>query len=77
MINLGLLPEVTAAGWSSLTEANGINSSGQIVGAGVMNGQQHAFLMTPTSVVPIPAAFWLFGSGLIGMLGFMRRCKKV
>ena len=26
--------------------------------------------------VPIPAAFWLFGSGLIGMLGFMRRRKS-
>lgn len=27
---------------------------------------------TPT-VVPIPAAFWLFGSGLVGLLGFIRR----
>lgn len=27
------------------------------------------------SAVPIPAAFWLFGSGLIGMLGFARRCR--
>lgn len=27
-------------------------------------------LLTP---VPLPAAFWLFGSGLVGLLGFMRR----
>lgn len=25
------------------------------------------------SAVPVPAAFWLFGSGLIGLLGFSRR----
>jgi len=27
------------------------------------------------SVVPIPAAVWLFGSGLIGLLGVARRRK--
>lgn len=26
-----------------------------------------------TTVVPVPAAVWLFGSGLIGLLGFVRR----
>lgn len=26
--------------------------------------------------VPVPAAFWLFGSGLAGMLGLMRRRKR-
>ncbi len=30
-------------------------------------------LLTRTSVVPIPAAAWLFGSALLG-LGFLRRC---
>ena len=29
-----------------------------------------------TSTVPVPAAVWLFGSGLIGLVGFARR-KKV
>lgn len=33
-------------------------------------------IQTPFSPVPIPAAFWLFGSGVIGILGFMRRRKK-
>ncbi len=28
-----------------------------------------------TSVVPIPAAAWLFGSGLLGLIGFSRRKK--
>jgi len=27
------------------------------------------------SAVPVPAAFWLFGSGLIGLVGFARRKK--
>ena len=26
-----------------------------------------------TSVVPVPAAVWLFGSGLIGLIGVARR----
>lgn len=28
------------------------------------------------SAVPIPAAFWLFGSGMVGLLGFVSRKKK-
>lgn len=28
-----------------------------------------------TSAVPVPAAVWLFGSGLIGLMGFARRKK--
>ena len=54
----------------TLTDARSINDNGQIVGQGTINGVQHAFLMTP---VPVPAAFWLFGSGLVGLFGFMRR----
>lgn len=30
-------------------------------------------LNAPVSAVPVPAAVWLFGSGLIGLLGFARR----
>ena len=29
-----------------------------------------------STVVPIPAAIWLFGSGLIGLVGFARRKKS-
>jgi len=38
------------------------------------NGSVLSIDATPT-VVPIPAAVWLFGSGLIGLLGFARRKK--
>jgi uncharacterized repeat protein (TIGR01451 family) len=46
MIDLNtLLP--SSSGWS-LTEAQDINDAGQIVGTGIINGQTHAFLLTPT-----------------------------
>jgi probable HAF family extracellular repeat protein len=34
------------SGWV-LTSANGINDGGQIAGVGLINGQLHAFLLTP------------------------------
>src|SRR3989344_4910071 len=33
-------------------------------------------LIAPASVVPVPAAVWLFGSGLLGLIGFARRKKR-
>ena len=39
------------SGWT-LLEAQGINTSGQIVGTGVINGQTRAFLATPTTTPP-------------------------
>lgn len=30
----------------------------------------------PPSVIPVPAAFWLFGSGLIGLIGIARKQKS-
>ena len=35
------------SGWV-LTQANGINDSGEIVGYGMINGQEHGFLLTPS-----------------------------
>ena len=37
-----------SSGWN-LLGANGINDSGQIVGYGMIDGNEHAFLLTPTS----------------------------
>jgi len=37
-----------------------------------VRGQFHAF----ETVVPVPAAAWLFGSGLLGLVGMARRKKK-
>jgi len=38
-------------------------------------GSGNSMYVTSVSAVPIPAAAWLFGSGLIGLAGFAR-CKK-
>jgi probable HAF family extracellular repeat protein len=57
------------SGWT-LTEARGINSSGQIVVQGEMGGIAHSFLLTP---VPEPSTFILLGIGAIGMLVYAGR----
>lgn len=65
---------VDLTGWLSLDESYGINESGQIVGVGTLsNGVKGAFLLTPTAVVPLPAAAWLFLSGLATMAALRRR----
>jgi probable HAF family extracellular repeat protein len=58
---VSLLP--SGSGWSSLN-ATGINDAGQIVGQGTYDGQQVAFLMTP-SAVPEPAAFAIWGLAFV------------
>lgn len=65
-----------SSGWN-LTDARDINDLGQIIGAGTINGHEHAFLMTPTTVVPLPPAAWLLGSGLLGLVGVARKHKEV
>lgn len=36
-----------------------------------------SWLVRESSVVPIPGAVWLFGSGLIGLVGFARRGNRI
>ena len=43
-----------ASGWV-VEEARAINNKGQIVGSGRLNGQPHAFLLTPAGTPPAPA----------------------
>jgi probable HAF family extracellular repeat protein len=61
------------SGWTLVTAA-GINSSGWIVGYGLHDGQQRAFLLTPDSTVPAPGALTL---GLLGLggIGAARRAR--
>ena len=53
--------------------AEDINNSGQIVGSANIDGSMHAVLLNP---VPIPGAAWLFGSGLVGIVGIRKKLKK-
>lgn len=70
MIDLNSLVDLTGTGLVHLSEAFDINQNGDIVGIGINSaGQDQAFVI---SVVPIPAAVWLFGSAL-GALGWLRR----
>jgi len=39
--------ETVGAVFERLTRANDINNHGQIVGSGIINGEEHAFLLTP------------------------------
>jgi probable HAF family extracellular repeat protein len=58
-----------------LTQATGINTSGQIIANG-SNG--NAYLLTPNiAAVPVPPAFWLFGSALVGFIGRNRQKSKI
>lgn len=63
------------SGWT-LQDAKDINNLGQIVGTGLLNGEQHGFLLTPTAV-PIPSAIWLFGSALATFVGVGKRKQSV
>lgn len=59
------------SGWS-LFNATGINDAGQIVGNGVFNGRNTAFLLQP---VPEPSTWGLFALGA-GAIWLFRRRKR-
>jgi uncharacterized membrane protein len=64
-----------SSGWV-LQNAKDINNLGQIIGTGLLNGEFHGFLLTPTAV-PVPGAVWLFGSALAAVAGLRNRKQLV
>jgi probable HAF family extracellular repeat protein len=75
-LNNYLGSDLKAAGWY-LFQGSDINDKGVIVGFAA-NGPDLStalfapFMLTPTPV-PVPAAVWLFGSGLAGLVGVLKR----
>ncbi len=53
--------------------ASAINNNGQILVSARFNGQNTFALLTPVVSTPVPAAVWLFGSGLAGLFAMTRR----
>ena len=45
---------------------------GMLITSGIFSG---ASIMLDTNPVPVPAAIWLFGSGLLGLIGVAKRKK--
>ncbi len=60
------------SGWDSLDTARDINEAGQIVGQGTIDGETHAFLLTPVASIPEPSVIFLFLFGL----GYIFRVVK-
>lgn len=69
---MDFLPE--GSGWDTLVQAFDINNQGDILGYGIIDGERHLFVMSATAV-PVPAAAWLLGSGLAGII-LMRRRRR-
>ena len=66
--------------WCMETSAGGCNGPDSSEHIGVNGVASYSVPHTgevvfATTVVPVPAAVWLFGSGLIGLAGFARRKK--
>ena len=63
----GVYQDFGVVGWKALGESEWLKFSEVQIYAD----------FTPTTVVPIPAAVWLFGSGLLGLIGVARRKVRV
>jgi len=68
-------------GGGTSSQAQTVSQDGSIIfgrattSAGVAGAFRWIDLGAPLTTVPVPAAVWLFGSGLLGLIGVARRKK--
>jgi len=64
--------------WSGDTSGTGVSGEYIFINGAFPTTERGAFQMqlSSPSAVPIPAAVWLLGSGLIGLVGVRRKLKK-
>lgn len=87
LTNTGPFANVQSGGYWSATEYApatsgawlfGFNDGGQ--GSGIKTGNGYAWAVhagdVGASAVPVPAAAWLFGSGLLGLVGVSRKRRR-
>jgi len=80
--NYGSTPPTSGQVWmmaSTDPDGDGVNGVPMAAGgpfAGFNANFNATMAPTPDAVVPVPAAVWLFGSGLLGLVGIARRKKK-
>ena len=81
LLSLGSLDAASGALYSVNT-ANGtatsLSGTGLPYGTGPIHfGVDGGLAFAPTAPVPVPAAVWLFGSGLLGLIGVARRKARI
>lgn len=64
-IGNGLLDPISFVGTCDNSDCSSAGAFADVVEGGVFE----------TAAVPVPAAIWLFGSGLLGLAGMSRRCS--
>jgi hypothetical protein len=69
-------PAATQLWMLASIDGNGDGIPGIPMAAGGPLGDFNANFNVNWAVIPVPAAVWLFSSGLVGLLGFMRKCKN-
>lgn len=63
---------ICISGEPTLAEQMGRNDNGVAVAQAVQYTSEDRIAFATATVVPVPAAAWLFGSGLLGLIGLVR-----
>lgn len=75
---LGIYREVDFFNTVTINQFKGFNASGELIDlSSVIGSDGLAFDTLRVATVPVPAAVWLFGTGLIGLVGMGRKSSKV